>query len=109
MCKVNIVDPTHPITQSEAEALWTLYYWGPRLTPRESGNIAVLGRYDKVDYPTILAFDYGVGRVFLIGTHPEIEEDSERDGVDFADEMDDRGSDWEFMRKAVLWCLKEQF
>jgi len=55
----------------------------------------------------MLAFDYGLGRVFLIGTHPEIEEDSERDGVDFADELDDQGSDWDLMRKATLWCLKE--
>lgn len=31
----------------------------------------------------MLALDYGLGRVFLIGTHPEIEEDSERDGVAF--------------------------
>jgi len=47
----------------------------------------------------MLAFDYGLGRVFLIGTHPEIEEDSERD---------DQGSDWELIRKAVLWSLKKQ-
>ncbi len=39
--------------------------------------------------------------------HLEIEEDSERDGVAFADELDDQGSDWELMRKAVLWSLEK--
>lgn len=107
MCEVNIVGPTHPITQSEPDSAWMLYYWGPMLIPSENADVAILGKYESVDQPAMLAFDYGFGRVFLIGTHPEIEEDSKRDGIDFADELDDQGSDWELMRKAVLWCLKE--
>ena len=47
------------------------------------------------------------GRVFLIGTHPEIEEDSDRDGVSTADELDERGSDWDLMKNATLWYLRE--
>ena len=46
-------------------------------------------------------------RLPLVGTHPEVEEDSERDGVAFGDELDDEGSDWELMEKAVLWCLRK--
>lgn len=107
MCKVNIMDSEHPITQSEPDSTWMLYYWGPVLVPNENVNITILGRYDKGNQPAMLAFDYGLGRVFLIGTHPEIEEDSERDEVTFADELDDQGSDWELMRKAVLWSLKK--
>lgn len=103
MCKVNIVGSAHPITQSEPNSAWMLYYWGPALVPNKDANITILGKYDKVNQPTMLAFDYGLGRVFLIGTHPEIEEDSERDGVTFADDLDDQGSDWELMRKAVLF------
>jgi hypothetical protein len=53
----------------------------------------------------MIAFEYGLGRVFLVATHPEIEEDSNRDGVDFADELDDQGSDWELMREVILWSL----
>jgi len=107
MCKVNIVDSAHPITQSEPDSAWMLYYWGPVLIPNKDANITILGRYDRGNQPTMLAFDYGLGRAFLIGTHSEIEEDSERDGVAFADESDDHGSDWELMRKAVLWSLKK--
>jgi len=108
MCKVNIVSSTHSITQSEPNSSWMLYYWGPALIPNENIDVTILGRYDGGDKAMMLAFNYGQGRVFLIGTHPELEEDSNRDGVDFADELDDQGSDWELMRKAVLWMMKGQ-
>ncbi len=106
MCKVNTVAPAHPITQSEPDSAWMLYYWGPMLVPNEDANIVILGEYDSGNQAAMLALDYGRGRVFLIGTHPEIEEDSERDGAEFADELDDQGSDWDLMKKAVLWCLR---
>ncbi|GAH55168.1 unnamed protein product, partial [marine sediment metagenome] len=31
----------------------------------------------------------------------------DRDGVNFGNELDDKGSDWDLMNKATLWCLKE--
>ncbi|MCK4256675.1 hypothetical protein KAX35_07285, partial [candidate division WOR-3 bacterium] len=117
--KVNIADSNHPITQSEQDTMWILYYWGPIFIPNEDAEVSILGRYDRGDYPALIAFNYGRGRVFITGPHPEIEEDSDRDGVVFVDtvigdvtyrsedELDDRGSDWELMRKATLWCLKE--
>jgi len=106
--KINIVDSLHPITQSEPDSIWILYYWGPVLIPNKNANVTILGRYNKGNKePAILAFDYGQGRVFIIGVHPEIEEDSDRDEVNLADEFDDQGSDWQLMRKAVLWCLNK--
>ena len=106
--KINIVDSLHPITQSEPDSIWVLYYWGPVLIPNKNANVNILGRYNKGNKePAILAFDYGQGRVFIIGVHPEIEEDSDRDEVNLAEEFDDQGSDWELMRKAVLWCLNK--
>lgn len=107
VCKVNIVNSTHSITQSEPDSVWILYYWGPMFVPNKDADVAVLGKYDSVNQPSMLAFDYGLGRVFLIGMHPEIEEDDDRDGVAFADELDDQGSDWELMAKAVQWLFKE--
>lgn len=107
MCKVTIVDPTHPITQTEPDSAWMLYYWGPALIPENDAHVTILGRYDITDQPMMLALECGRGRAFLIGTHPEIEEDSDRDDVTFGDELDDRGSDWDLMRKATLWCLEE--
>ena len=107
MCEIDMAT-THPVTQSGAPVEWMLYYWGPMLIVDDiDADIAILGRYTAGNQPAIVAFDYGKGRVFLIGTHPEIEEDSSRDGVEFADELDDNGSDWDLMKRAVLWCLKE--
>lgn len=116
MCKVNIMDTTHFITQSVLNPMWILYYLGPILVP-ENQDVKILGRYDAVDQPAILTFDFGEGRVFLTGTHPEIEEDSDRDGVIFIDtviqgttylgedKLDDLGSDWDLMKKATDWCI----
>jgi glutamine amidotransferase-like uncharacterized protein len=107
MCKVDIADATHTIMASESTQASMLYYWGPALLPDDSTNLKILGRYDTGNQPMMLAFEYGRGRVFLVGTHPEIEEDSDRDGVTFADELNDEGSDWDLMKNAARWCLKE--
>ena len=107
MCEVNIVDSTHPVTKSEPDSVSVLYYWGPVLIPDKDNDINILGRYNKGNQPTMLAFEYGEGKVFLIGTHPEIEENSDRDGVNFGNELDDKGSDWDLMKSTTLWCLGE--
>lgn len=118
MCQVDIVDTMHAITHSVSNPQWILYYWGPVLKPNTS-EVTVIGNYNAVDQPAILAFEYGKGRVFITGTHPEIEEDSDRDGVVFndtvingtiypgEDKLNDQGSDWDLMKNATLWCLKK--
>jgi len=107
MCKVNIIDHTHPITASEPDSAWIMYCYGPMLLPNAGADVDILGEYDLVHEPAMIAFEYGDGRVFIIGTHPEFEENSDRDGFPPNDEWDDRGSDWDLMKKAVLWCLNE--
>lgn len=107
MCKVNIVDSTYSITQSEPDSLWIVYCYGPMFLPNKDADISILGKYDKVNQPAMAAFEYDSGRVFIIGTHPKFEEDSDRDGFPPNDEFDDKGSDWGLMKKAVIWCLKK--
>ena len=107
MCEVNIVDHSHPITQSEQDSLWIAYCYGPVFLPNQGTNVDILGKYEIGDKPVIIAFEYGLGNVFIIGTHPEFEENSDRDGFAPLDEMDDRGSDWDLMKKATGWCLQE--
>jgi len=107
MCKINISERNHSITQAEPGSVWIMYCYGPLLLPDENANVDVLGVYDIGDEPAMIAFEYGKGRVFIVGTHPEFEEDSERDGVYFGDDFDDRGSDWDLMRKAAMWCVGE--
>ncbi len=106
MCRVDVAGHDHPITAGQPDSFITLYYWGPALVPDTGANVTVLGRYNGVGQPAMVAFEYGKGRVFIIGAHPEIEEDSDRDGVSFGDELSDEGSEWDFMKSAVKWCLK---
>jgi len=105
MCRLDGLDPSHPITQPEAGEVWMLYYWGPALSGGAAG-VSTLARYRISGATAMAAFNYGAGRVFLVGTHPEIEEDGDRDGVVFADELDDHGSDWDLMRRAVAWLTQ---
>lgn len=118
MCKVEITDTLHPITQGLSRDQWMLYYWGPVLNPNNP-EIQIIGNYEAVDLPAVLAFEYGRGKVFITGTHPEIEEDSHRDGVILPDTiingihylgedfLDDKGSDWIMMKNVVDWFLEE--
>lgn len=103
MCNVNIVNATHPITRDHLDNEWMLYYWGPFFLPDKDVDVIILGNYDKIDQPAMIAFDYGYGKVFLIGTHPEIDENTERDGTNWGEKLDDRGSDWDLLRRAVQW------
>ena len=103
MCEVLMV--TNECIRVEPESVWMMYSWGPELLPDDT--VCVVGIYNKGRHAALVAFEYGSGRVFLIGTHPENEENSDRDGLSFGEELDDKGSDWDLMKKAVLWCLKE--
>ena len=60
--------------------------------------------------PGIVGFNYGSGRVLLVGPHPEIDEDDLRDGTDFGSELSDGvdGSDWPFLWTSVDWILHEE-
>lgn len=89
--KVNIVNSTHPITQNGPSSLNMSYNSGPMFHPNKGANATILGRYDKGGQPAIVAFDYGSGRVFLIGTHPE----------------EGRNS-WNLINRAVLWLTEKK-
>ncbi len=69
--------------------------------------MSTIARYAVTQQPAMVACRYGEGRVFLTGVHAEWEEDDDRDGVSYFDKHDDQGSDWDFMKKAVRWCLHQ--
>lgn len=104
MSQINLLETDHPITQSEQNPAWILYWIGPKFIPENPSEVVILGEYDSGNHAMMLAFEYGSGRVFIIGTHPEFEEDSDRDGFPPDSTLDDMGSDWELMEKATLWC-----
>ncbi|MCK5680428.1 hypothetical protein KAI46_06410 [bacterium] len=82
-----------------------LYYGGPFFTVDAGQQVDILGNYDYNGEAAVIAFRYGFGKVVLFGPHPEIEEDSFRDGVtiDREELMDDNGSDWDLVETLFDW------
>ena len=100
------MNPDNPINEFEPATEQMLYYGGPVFVPhsgQQVDTIAVWAAWH--DSLAAINFDYGSGRVLLLGPHPEIEEDSDRDSTDFAQELDDVGSDWPFLWSAIDWLL----
>lgn len=85
-----------------------LYYGGPWYEPKPGQAMDTLATWDAwQNLPAIINFTYANGRVFFSGPHPETEEDSQRDGNDFADSYSDNGSDWPFLWSVVDWLMKK--
>jgi hypothetical protein len=105
MTTINI-NSTNPINQFEPSTEYIMYYGGAAYYPDEGQEMEVIGTYDSFyDDPAMINFNYGEGRVVLIGPHPEIEEDSTRDGVEFGDDLIDLGTDWNIMWTCMDWLL----
>ncbi len=104
MCEVYLLKP-HPITDDQPANLWILYYNSPYFLPDSGAIVDTIGFYNISGYPALVACEYGTGRVFLTGPHPEWEEDDDRDGVSAYDSFDDVESDWPMMHNAARWCL----
>jgi len=83
------------IAQSHPDTMWALYINSPYFEFSVDANVSVIARYNTGNLPTFVSSEYGEGRVFLTGPHPEFEEDSNRDGNSYFDGFDDRGSDWD--------------
>lgn len=84
-----------------------IYLGGPYFTPDAGTAVSTLATYAYNGQPGLVSFQYGSGRVILSGPHPEIEEDSDRDGVaiDGEDTMNDKGSDWELSGHILKWLM----
>ncbi len=100
------MNSNNPINQFEPATEQMLYYGGPVFVPHSGQTVDTIAVWSAWhDSLAAINFDYGSGRVLLLGPHPEIEEDSDRDSTDFAQELDDAGSDWPFLWSAVDWLL----
>lgn len=104
MVQVNL-NPNNVITRDLPETMMILYYGGPYLVPYDdtNSNVTILGTYDLTGQNAIVSTTYGDGRVFLVSPHGEVEEDSNRDGFEPYDDIDDEGSDWPLYYKAIEW------
>ncbi|TFF92262.1 hypothetical protein EU546_07700, partial [Candidatus Thorarchaeota archaeon] len=104
MCQISLNQGTELLDLSgEPENHSVMYWGGPYFVPDESAQVEILAKYSINDEPAMIAFEQGASRVFLSGPHPEWEEDSTRDGQDWGDLFDDRGSEWPMMLTVACW------
>ncbi|MBI4332771.1 MAG: hypothetical protein HY673_16000 [Chloroflexi bacterium] len=101
MNKENIINTYEPSTG------FMLYYGGPTFYPDPDQPVDILATYDVSGEPAAVNFRYGEGRVVLLGTHPEIEEDDSGVPNIFQPGFNDYGSDWPFLWAAMDWLFGE--
>ncbi len=106
MAVIDIINTTHPITDSAPEKMTMYYQGGCFLNITDNSSVNILAVYNATEKAAIATCEYGQGLVFLTGPHPELEEDDDRDGVDYPDPASgpyDPESDWPLLRDAVRW------
>jgi glutamine amidotransferase-like uncharacterized protein len=109
------IDQSHEANLYEPVQRDVLYYGEPYFVAHQGQEMLTMATWIVPANPVadgapgIISFNYGQGRVVLVGPHPEIEEDDSRDGTNFAEELSDGadGSDWPFLWTAVDWMLQD--
>ncbi len=97
----------HPITAALPERIRVVSYPnGPYFQPNKGVEVTIVATFAATGNPAMVAFEYGGGRVFLSGPHPEIEVDSDRDGSSRFDELSDQGSEWPLLLAAMRWITE---
>lgn len=99
------INKDNDILRNPPVDLKVLYYGGPYFQSDET-DFDTIATWDEFhNFPSIINFNYVQGKVLLIGPHLEIEEDDDRDFTNFALELKDIESDWDFLSIIVDWVL----
>jgi len=103
-----VINRTSPLIDLTGEPAnhSVMYYGGPWFDTTDQEEVHTLATYTANNESAMIAFEYGEGRVFLSGPHPEWEEDSNRDNVSWDNEFDDEGSEWNMMLSVALWLVE---
>jgi glutamine amidotransferase-like uncharacterized protein len=101
------LNPRHEVSVGLAGAFTTMYFGGPAFYPDPDEDVDTLATWDEYNaHPAIITLHYGQGRVLLIGPHPEIEENSARDGNLFGSALNDPETEWGLLWRSMDWVLK---
>lgn len=96
-----------PSFSNEPSELQVLYRASRYFNASESQEVIPIGRYAFNNGLGMLAFHYGTGCGFISALSPEFEENSDRDGTDFRDSLDDPDSEWPLMLDICKWLVDE--
>jgi glutamine amidotransferase-like uncharacterized protein len=99
-------DASGPDLSSLPRSLSVLFWTGRYFVADEGEDMIVIGTYGHNGLPAMIATKYGSGCVFLSSPEPEYEENSDRDGTDYKDDLDDPDSEWPLMLAVSQWMLE---
>jgi hypothetical protein len=106
---ININNDCEEIDLSDLPDTLTMMQWeGVQFIPDEdfTSELINVSFWGDTESRSQIAYKYGHGCVFLSGCHPELEEDSDRDGSDYFDHHEDPESDWPLMLPVSKWMVE---
>ncbi|TFH10401.1 MAG: hypothetical protein E4H14_02595 [Candidatus Thorarchaeota archaeon] len=95
-----------PNLSDEPESYSILYESSGYFDADTMTGIIPICTYTDTGLPSMIAFEYGNGTVFLSSPHPEYEEGSMRDGTDQFDYYNDPDSEWTLLMKVSVWLVE---
>ena len=85
---------------------FSILFWGSAyFYPNQGQQFNTIAYYGTSNKPGMITFRYGLGAVFLSSPHGEFEENSERDGTDEFDYLNDIDSEWNLYLRVSLWLI----
>jgi glutamine amidotransferase-like uncharacterized protein len=102
------INRKNPIIGNSNSELSVLYYGGPYFESEQTEYDTVAVWKENNNKTAIINFNYQNGKVLLIGPHLEIEENSDRDSTNFAENLDDIASDWELLESVIKWTISSE-
>ena len=100
-------ESTGPDLSNEPDSYIIFYESSGYFDANNMTGIIPICTYTDTGLPSMIAFSYGNGTVFLSSPHPEYEEGNMSDGTDFWDRDPDPDSEWGLMLKVCQWLLEE--
>ncbi|MFW9956374.1 MAG: BPL-N domain-containing protein [Candidatus Thorarchaeota archaeon] len=98
-------DCTNPDLSEEPTSYTMLYKNSGYFSTDDWTGVTTVSTYQDTGNPSMIVFQYGDGKLFLSGPHPEFEEGDLRDETDYFDQLQDPDSEWPFMLKICMWLL----
>jgi len=93
-----------PNLSTEPEMYSTLY-WTSSYFDDYGDDVIPIASYTQNNKSGMIAFEKGLGSVFLSSPHPEFEEGDDRDGTYSFDTYNDPDSEWNLMLKVSKWLV----
>ncbi|NLY38782.1 MAG: hypothetical protein GX044_05725 [Firmicutes bacterium] len=98
------LNPDLPVNEAFDQTIMAHYFDGPYFIPSDEQEVAVLAEYESHEAPAILSFDYGNGKVLLMGPHPEL---GYEPATGLIDTRGGAGAQWPWLYAVLQWFFTD--